>query len=157
MQPVHAVVDAPVARAAWGARTDRAYPWRTLLSAGARLVFGSDAPVETPSVMAGLAAATSRGGWHPEQTVDMRAALSAYTLAPAQVTGQGDLLGSLAPGKLADLVALDGDPFEGPPGEPLPSVKATMIAGRWVWRRPDADVGGPVHTGSPALTTGLMD
>lgn len=150
MQPVHAVVDAPVAEVAWGPRTARAYPWRSLLESGARLVFGSDAPVETPSVIAGLAAATSRAGWHPEQTVDMQAALRAYTIAPAHASGQGDLLGSLAPGKLADLVVLDGDPFTSRSAEELPGVAATMIAGRWVWRRFDTDLDGPMHTGSSA-------
>jgi imidazolonepropionase-like amidohydrolase len=39
-------------------------------------------------------------------------ALRAVTLAPATVFGMGDQLGSLAPGKLADVVIWSGDPFE---------------------------------------------
>lgn len=152
MQPIHAVMDARVADQAWGARTAHAYPWRSLLSSGARLVFGSDAPVETPSVIAGIAAATTRNGWHPEQTVDMQATLHAYTIAAAQVSGQGDLLGSLAPGKLADLVVMDGDPFTTTVEDGVPGVAATMIAGRWVWRRPDTDLDGPFHSGEPDAT-----
>jgi imidazolonepropionase-like amidohydrolase len=39
-------------------------------------------------------------------------ALRAVTLAPAEVFGVGDAVGSLAPGKDANLVVWDGDPFE---------------------------------------------
>jgi imidazolonepropionase-like amidohydrolase len=39
-------------------------------------------------------------------------ALRAVTLAPATVFGMGDRIGSLAPGKLADVVVWSGDPFE---------------------------------------------
>jgi hypothetical protein len=83
--------------------------------------------------------------------VDLQAALRAYTLAPAQVSGQGDLLGSVAPGKLADIVVLDGDPFTSDGGESLPGVAATMIAGRWVWRRADTDLGGPDNSSTTAV------
>jgi imidazolonepropionase-like amidohydrolase len=40
------------------------------------------------------------------------AALRAVTLDAAQILGVGDLLGSLEPGKLADLIVTDGDPLE---------------------------------------------
>jgi len=40
------------------------------------------------------------------------AALAALTLNPAQMFGLGDRLGSLEPGKIADIVVWDGDPLE---------------------------------------------
>lgn len=39
-------------------------------------------------------------------------ALKAITLYPAQILGVGDKLGSLEPGKIADLIVTDGDPLE---------------------------------------------
>ena len=62
MQPQHATTDAPTARRAWGARCALAYPWGALLASGARLAFGSDAPVEPPTARLGLAAAVGRMG-----------------------------------------------------------------------------------------------
>ena len=47
MQPIHATSDRDLVDRYWGVeRAARAYPWRQLLSAGASLAFGSDAPVE---------------------------------------------------------------------------------------------------------------
>jgi imidazolonepropionase-like amidohydrolase len=39
-------------------------------------------------------------------------ALRTITLAPAQILGLADRVGSLAPGKDGDLVLFNGDPFE---------------------------------------------
>ena len=39
-------------------------------------------------------------------------ALKAVTLYPAQILGVGDRLGSIEPGKIADLIVTDGDPLE---------------------------------------------
>jgi len=52
------------------------------------------------------------------------AALAAVTLNPARIFGVADQVGSLEPGKLADLVIWSGDPFE-----PLTRPKAIFIGG----------------------------
>ena len=52
-------------------------------------------------------------------------ALAAITRAPAELYGAGAALGSLAPGKTADLVVWSGDPFE-----PLTRPRQVFIAGR---------------------------
>jgi predicted amidohydrolase YtcJ len=44
VQPAHAVDDRDAAEANWAGRTDRAFPLRSLLAAGAALALGSDAP-----------------------------------------------------------------------------------------------------------------
>ena len=118
MQPFHATQDMDLARAYWGEERNRwAYPWRSLLRTGARLIFGSDAPVEPPSVLQGLHAALTRRradgspgpeGWIPQERLCLLQALHAYTLAPAEVEGTAHWRGSLAPGKVADLVVLSG-------------------------------------------------
>jgi len=41
-----------------------------------------------------------------------RIALQAITLAPAEILGLGEVLGSIEPGKRADLVVTDGDPLQ---------------------------------------------
>ena len=116
MQPIHATQDMDMARRYWGdERSQYAYAWRSLQRAGARLVFGSDAPVEHPNVLAGLHAALTRRradgtpgpqGWVPRERLCLRPALHAYTLAPAIVERADTWRGSLYPGKVADLVVL---------------------------------------------------
>jgi imidazolonepropionase-like amidohydrolase len=44
--------------------------------------------------------------------MDWNAALRSITLTPAETFGVADRIGSLAPGKLADVVIWSGDPFE---------------------------------------------
>ncbi len=53
------------------------------------------------------------------------AGIEALTLAPARIFGVADQLGSIALGKMADLVIWDGDPLE-----PLTQPTAIFIAGR---------------------------
>jgi imidazolonepropionase-like amidohydrolase len=53
------------------------------------------------------------------------AGLRALTLDAARILGVGDVMGSLEPGKLANVIVTDGDPFE-----PTTSLHALYIAGR---------------------------
>jgi imidazolonepropionase-like amidohydrolase len=53
------------------------------------------------------------------------AALRAVTLSPAEIFGVADKLGSLEPGKRADVIVTTGDPFQ-----PLTQVKHLLIRGR---------------------------
>lgn len=142
MQPSHAPSDRDVAEAAWGTRVATAYAWRALRSGGATLAFGSDAPIEDLDPLAGLHAAVNRTAderppWHPEEALDAREALAGFTIGPAVAAGWERRLGTLAPGRLADLTVLDGDPIAGPPGQIARlGVVATMVGGRWVHGRP---------------------
>lgn len=144
MQPIHATSDMPVADHGWGSRCRLAYAWQTQRHAGARLAFGSDAPVESPNPFWGLHAAVTRRradgspgpeGWYPEQRLTFQEALEGFTLGPAYAAGMEDRLGRLEPGYLADLVVLGGDPFVVNPSD-LRTIQpvATMIGGKWVWR-----------------------
>jgi predicted amidohydrolase YtcJ len=72
MQPIHATSDYKMADQLLGARARYAYAFKSLLNAGATLVFGSDCPVETLDPLAGIHAAVTRerangeprGGWY---------------------------------------------------------------------------------------------
>ncbi|GAB3739115.1 amidohydrolase [Microlunatus parietis] len=130
VQPDHAVVDRDVTDRHWPDRTERAYPFRDLLAAGATLRLGSDAPVSPLDPWLTIAAAVHRSAddrpsWHPEQEIDVAAALDASTNGRARPEI----------GDVADLVITDLDPLTAttPQLRTMP-VHATMIAGRWTWR-----------------------
>jgi predicted amidohydrolase YtcJ len=144
MQPIHATQDMEIANLHWGARAKTGYAWRSLLDTGAVLAFGSDAPVEDLSPLVGIHAAVTRRraegdpgpeGWHPEQRITVTEAVHAYTLGAAYASGEEQIKGSLAPGKLADLVILDQDIFSIDPMDILHTqVLGTMVDGKLVHR-----------------------
>lgn len=77
-----------------------------LARAGVRVAICTDHP-ETPIGLLPLCAAmAARAGLDPEE------ALAAITVNAARILGVGDRLGSLAPGRDADLVVMDGHPFQ---------------------------------------------
>ena len=55
-----------------------AYPFRSMLDAGIRLVGGSDAPVEQPDPLFGVRAAVRRGGWNLDEALEPWEALSLF-------------------------------------------------------------------------------
>ncbi|MBE9507502.1 MAG: amidohydrolase [Chloroflexi bacterium] len=143
VQPIHATQDCEVADRYWGDRCATAYAWRSLLEAGTVLAFGSDCPVEDLNPLLGIHAAVTRRradgfpgpeGWYPEQRLTVEEAVRGFTLGAAQAVGLEDRLGSLAPGKLADLIVLDRDIFTCDPMAIAEArVEATMIGGRFVY------------------------
>jgi predicted amidohydrolase YtcJ len=142
VQPSMLVSDRDEADARWGDRTARAYAYKSMVDAGCGILLGSDAPIEDLRPMAALHAAVARdggahglsearGGWHPEQALDIETALLAATAWPADATGVGHRLGRLVPGRDADLVVLSDDPLTTPIAEI--DVVATMVGGRWTY------------------------
>jgi predicted amidohydrolase YtcJ len=145
MQPIHAPSDMYVAEKALGKRAAFSYAWRTHLQNGTRLVFGSDAPVESPNPFLGLHAAVTRcrvdgspatDGWYPEQRLTVGESLEAFTSGAAYAAGMDHYLGRLSVDYLADLIVLEIDPFTCDPAD-LYSIQpvATMVGGEWVWQK----------------------
>ncbi len=138
MQPIHATSDRDLADHHWGAaRAPRAYPWRSLLRTGARLAFGSDAPVEPIDPLLGIYAAVARKRpadatrWHAEQALTLDEALAAYSAGTAYAMARESELGTLAPGMRFDATALDRDLAALPADEWLGArVIATIVDGR---------------------------
>jgi predicted amidohydrolase YtcJ len=127
MQPIHAVADRELADGYWPTVTAHSYAWGALERAGARLAFGSDAPVEVADPMLGIDAATGwrkRASWHPELAITRAKALRAYTAGAAYAVGMEQQLGSLRVGKLCDITVVD----EG-------RVMATVVGGKVSWRK----------------------
>jgi predicted amidohydrolase YtcJ len=130
IQPSMAVTDEPVAERLWADRLDGAYAYRSLLESGARLVLGSDAPVEEMDPLTAMRDAVLRT-WRAHEAIDAATALEASTVTPAWLAGEEDRRGRLVPGLLADLVVLDRDPLADLANA---RVVATMLGGRWVYR-----------------------
>ena len=71
-------------------------------------------------------------GWYPDARLTVDQALRGYTQGPAYASGLDDRLGKIAPGYLADMVALDRDPYTIPPDELLRvQVIGTIVGGAW--------------------------
>jgi len=143
MQPLHCTDDITNADRLWGEHAHSAYVFRNLLSSGATLAFGSDAPVANPNPWWGIHAAVTRqrrdgtpaGGWHPDQRLTVAEAIAAYTLGPANAIGQQHQQGRLTPGYLADLIVPDTDIFHCEPSQiPHTNVLLTLIDGRIVYQ-----------------------
>ncbi len=140
MQANHCTTDGAYAVAALGERRARqgAFAWRSLLDAGAALANGTDAPVEPVDPLTSLHAAVTRrladgSRFHPEQCMTRAEALRSYTLGGARAAFEEGLKGSLASGKLADLVVLDRD-LRACPAEDIASatVVLTVVGGEVV-------------------------
>ena len=147
MQATHATSDLPWAPARIGPEriAEGAYVWRKLLQSGAVIANGSDFPVEEPNPMFGLYAAITRQdqsgrppeGWQPDQRLSRAEALRSFTLNAAFAAHAERELGSLTPGKLADLVMVSKDVMTVAPEEILTTtVTLTMIGGVVVHERP---------------------
>ncbi|KAG8897492.1 hypothetical protein FRC00_004191 [Tulasnella sp. 408] len=108
---------------------------------GAHFTTGSDFPVEGMNPLLGFYAAVTRldekgesphgpGGWFPDERLTREQALYGMTLGAAYAGHQEDIIGSLTPGKRADLVILDKDIMQVPPAEILKAnVKVTIVDG----------------------------
>lgn len=142
VQPVHLETDVLTAPRCLGAeRAAQAYPYRTLLEAGATLAMGTDYPIEDLDPRRGLRCAVTRtsasspdqGPLGANQALSPAAALAAYTRAPAATAGEGDRDGTLAPGASADLIILGADPFDTQPDDWLEiPITTTVVGGRVV-------------------------
>jgi hypothetical protein len=145
VQPYHAIDDGRFAERRIGPeRIKTTYAFRTLLDKGVPLAFGTDWPVAPLNPLMGLYAATTRatldgknpGGWVPQQKISIEEAVSAYTGGSAFAEFQDQNKGTIARGKLADLVVLSDDVFA-IPADRIKDVRVltTIVGGRVVHQR----------------------
>jgi len=140
MQPYHAIDDGRWAEKRIGPeRAKTTYAFRSLLDSGATLAFGTDWTVAPLNPMLSIYAAATRrtldgkhpNGWIPEQKISVEEAVRAYTIGSAYAEFQENEKGTIAPGKLADLVILAGDIFKIDPNEiEKVNVVMTIMDGR---------------------------
>ena len=115
------------------------YPLATLMGNGVKVIGSSDFPVVPPDPMMGIYAAVSRKAENgdtvlPEEGISALEALRMYTVYAAEVSYEETIKSSIAPGRLADLVVLNGDPTNVAPDE-IEGIKVemTILKGEVVW------------------------
>lgn len=145
MQPVH--VD-PSIGVNWAEnlgpeRAKRGWPWPDYVSAGARLVFGTDAPTAPHDPFETIYVATTRRSasdpalpaHQPQWALPVEQAVVCATRGPASASFLERRTGTIERGKAADLVILDSNPMAGDPEAWLETgVVATFVDGEMVYR-----------------------
>ncbi|HEY6444227.1 MAG TPA: amidohydrolase [Candidatus Acidoferrales bacterium] len=156
MQPLHEVPNYDILHV-WAVnvgpeRAQRAWPWHDILAGGAHLAAGSDWPVVTPDPWKGIQEFLTRetpegtpsGGWHPNERITLPEAIKAYTLDGAYRDRREKILGSIQPGKLADMIMISQNLFQVAPMQIANTkVLMTMVGGKVVYE-------APAETGEPA-------
>jgi hypothetical protein len=146
MQTIHLSSDRPWAIDRLGlARIEEgAYAWQKLLSSGATIANGTDAPVEPIDPIAAYYAAVTRktrvgtpsGGYEPGQRMTRRQALRAYTLDGAYAGFEEAVAGSISVGKYADFTVFSDDLLSVPEDRLLDvNVVMTIMGGRIAFER----------------------
>jgi len=147
MQSIHACSDAPYVVPHLGEQRAKegAYVWHTLIESGAMVLDGSDTPVEDTNPIAGFYCAVTRDNgrgqrFFPAQDKTRMEALRSYTWNNAYALFEDHQLGSLSPGKLADLVVFSGNLLTIPDDQILRTrVLYTVVGGKVVYQRKGAE------------------
>lgn len=144
--PKYDFVEHPFHRILGRERMAYCWPFGSLRKSGAPLAFGTDYPVADLNPLRGIFRAVNRktnegepaGGWNPGEKLTVHEALQAYTLGGAFAAGRDRELGTLEPGKLADIAVLEESPFEQIRDRDAMfsmSVLLTVMDGRIVYRK----------------------
>jgi predicted amidohydrolase YtcJ len=146
MQAIHMSSDRPWAIDRLGEERilEGAYVWQKLLQSGARIVNGTDVPVEPLSPIASFYASISRktlqglppGGYEPDQKMSRDEALRSYTKDAAFGAFEENIKGSIEPGKLADFTVFSKDIMT-IPEEDIRSteIDMTIVGGKVLYER----------------------
>ncbi|MFM8569809.1 MAG: amidohydrolase [Candidatus Kapaibacterium sp.] len=137
VQPVHCTSDARMAEKRLGSRSDRGYPWRSLIDDGVRICAGSDFPIESHDPLTGIDAFCRRvpsgspTAWFGEERIDREEAILAYTAWAHASADVAYRRGEIRPDFDADLTVIDRDILSCPEEE-LSEVKvlASYCGGR---------------------------
>jgi len=121
-----------------------AYMWQSLLKSGAKLINGTDVPVEPIDPIACFYASVTRktlageppSGYEPEERMTREQALRSYTIDAAYGAFQENIKGSIEPGKLADFTVFSGDLMTEPEDQILKTyVDMTIVDGKVVYKK----------------------
>ncbi|MBO0888396.1 amidohydrolase [Candidatus Bathyarchaeota archaeon] len=87
------------------------YPFASFAKSEIVLAAGSDCPVEDPNPFEGIWSATVRPGLNGSERLEVNEVLEAYTKSAAFASFCENARGTLEPGKIADMIVVDRDPF----------------------------------------------
>ncbi|MCJ7679794.1 MAG: amidohydrolase [Candidatus Aminicenantes bacterium] len=143
MQGIHCTSDAPWVFKRLGEKRaeEGAYVWQKLMSTGALICNGTDAPVEDvdpiPSFYASVSRKTKDGSvFFPDQRMSRMEALKSYTINGAYASFEEGIKGSLKVGKLADITVLDKDIMTIDEDDiPTAKVVTTIVGGKIEYKR----------------------
>ena len=143
MQGIHCTSDAPYVIKRLGKKRaeEGAYVWQKLMKSGAIICNGTDVPVEFIDPIACFYATVTRKlkdgtVFYADQRMSREEALRSYTLNCAYAAFQEDILGSLTPGKLADITVLSKDIMTVPDDEILNTeVVYTIVGGKVLYKK----------------------
>ncbi|MGD8536015.1 MAG: amidohydrolase [Candidatus Aminicenantes bacterium] len=143
MQGIHCTSDGPYVLKRLGEKRARegAYMWQELMKTGAVICNGTDVPVEDIDPIACFYATATRKtkdgtSFYPDQRMTREEALRSYTLNCAHAAFQEDILGSITPGKLADITVLSKDIMTIPDDEILSTeVVYTIVGGKVMYKK----------------------
>jgi predicted amidohydrolase YtcJ len=120
-------------------RTRHMFPMRSFLDAGLRPTDASDYTASPSDPMMWLQSQLTRTDpqgnvWGANQRITLEEAIRCGTLNGAYASFEDNVKGSISPGKLADLIVLDQDPFKTDASALMKiKVERTMVGGRWVF------------------------
>lgn len=143
MQGIHCTSDGPwvIKRLGEKRAEEGAYVWQKLMKSGAVICNGTDTPVEDvdpiPCFYASVTRKLKDGSiFYPDQRMSREEALRSYTLNGAYAGFAEDILGSLTPGKLADITILSHDIMTIPEDDILKSeVLYTIVGGKILYQK----------------------
>lgn len=116
-------------------RTPWTYPLRALFDAGITVAGGSDAPIESMSVMHAIQCCIDREGFEVQQGIGVEEAIRMFTLNAAYAQFEDSVKGSIAAGKRADLVILSDNPGAVPTDQIKNiRVERTICGGKEIYR-----------------------
>lgn len=130
------LIPAAIAEVLPAQRAAEMQPNRTLVDSGALVAGGTDWPVSpSPNAWEGIQGLVTRadpsgrypGTLWPEQALTLAEAIQVFTVSGARAMGLSEETGSLSPGKSADFVVLDRDPFD----TPVTSLSDTVVRETW--------------------------
>lgn len=146
MQAIHMSSDRPWAIYRLGKLRieEGAYVWQKLLQSGAKVINGTDAPVEPVSALASFYASVSRKtleglpkeGYEPGQKMSREQALKSYTLDAAYGAFEEGIKGSIEVGKLADFTVFSKDIITIEENEILNTeIEYTIVGGKVAYKK----------------------
>ncbi|MST34359.1 amidohydrolase family protein, partial [Acidimicrobiaceae bacterium USS-CC1] len=131
-QPQHHYLYGEAVAAAVGPAGRNYNPLGSLRRAGVAIALSSDAPVAPPDPLRAISTAVTRRTvsgavlGDPGEALTVEQALAAHTIGAARAMRREAAIGSIEPGKLADLVVLDRNPLRCDPDE-LPGLAVSRL------------------------------